>query len=61
MTSKLCFVTMKSIQGHDHLPLRRQKSKYEGKAGVGAIMLPCSDGTDRTFNANDLIAMAYLY
>jgi hypothetical protein len=52
---------MKSIQGHDHLPLRRQKSKYEGKAGVGAIMLPCSDGTDRTFNANDLIAMAYLY
>jgi hypothetical protein len=24
-------------------------------------MLPCSDGTDRTFNANDLIAMAYLY
>jgi hypothetical protein len=47
----------------------------EGKAGVGAILIPgtpsqpdagsfmlaCSDGTDRTFNANDLIAMAYLY
>jgi len=47
----------------------------EGKAGVGAILIPgtpskpdagsfmlsCSDGTDRTFNANDKIAMAYLY
>lgn len=47
----------------------------EGSAGVGAILIPgtpskpdagsfmlaCSDGTDRTFNANDLIAMAYLY
>jgi hypothetical protein len=47
----------------------------EGSAGVGAILIPgtpskpdagsfmlaCSDGTDRTFNANDKIAMAYLY
>lgn len=47
----------------------------EGKAGVGAILIPgtpskpdagsfmlsCSDGTDRTFNANDKIAMGYLY
>lgn len=47
----------------------------EGKAGIGAIRIPgtpskadagsfmlaCSDGSDRTFNANDKIAMAYLY
>jgi hypothetical protein len=47
----------------------------EGSAGIGAILIPgtpskadagsfmlaCSDGTDRTFNANDKIAMAYLY
>lgn len=47
----------------------------EGKAGIGAILIPgtpskndatsfmesCSDGTDRTFNANDKIAMDYLY
>jgi hypothetical protein len=50
--------------------------KYnEGQAGVGAIRIPgtpskndatsfmvsCSDGSNRTFNANDKIAMAYLY
>ncbi|MEO7835367.1 MAG: M57 family metalloprotease [Ginsengibacter sp.] len=47
----------------------------EGSAGIGAILIPgtpskadagsfmlaCSNGTDRTFNANDKIAMAYLY
>lgn len=47
----------------------------EGSAGIGAILIPgtpsgpdadsfmlaCSDGTDRTFNANDKIAMDYLY
>ncbi|GAA3977663.1 zinc-dependent metalloprotease [Mucilaginibacter dorajii] len=47
----------------------------EGSAGIGAInipgtptkadagswMLACSSGTDRTFNANDKIALNYLY
>jgi len=47
----------------------------EGSAGVGAILIPgtpskadaesfmlaCSNGGDRTFNANDKIAMDYLY
>ncbi|SHF85801.1 M57 family metalloprotease [Flavisolibacter ginsengisoli] len=47
----------------------------EGSAGVGAILIPgtpstanaesfmlaCSNGGNRTFNANDLIAMDYLY
>ncbi|WP_413666347.1 M57 family metalloprotease [Mucilaginibacter sp. Mucisp86] len=47
----------------------------EGSAGIGAInipgtptkadagswMLACSSGTDRTFNANDQIALNYLY
>jgi len=47
----------------------------EGSAGVGAIhipgtpskadansfMLACSDGSDRSFNANDVIALNYLY
>ena len=47
----------------------------EGSAGIGAInipgtptkadagswMLSCSSGTDRTFNANDAIALNYLY
>jgi hypothetical protein len=47
----------------------------EGSAGIGAIQIPgtpskpdaesfmlaCSNGGDRTFNANDKIAMAYLY
>ena len=47
----------------------------EGSAGIGAIRIPgtpskadansfmlaCSNGGDRTFNANDKIAMAYLY
>jgi hypothetical protein len=48
----------------------------EGSSGVGAIhipgtptktfdagswMLACSSGTDRTFNANDKIALNYLY
>ncbi|NII83459.1 MULTISPECIES: M57 family metalloprotease [unclassified Pedobacter] len=47
----------------------------EGTAGVGAIQIPgtpskadaesfmlaCSNGGDRTFNANDVIAMNYLY
>lgn len=47
----------------------------EGKAGVGAIRIPgtpsrndatsfmvsCSDGSNRTFNDNDKIAMEYLY
>ncbi|HJW17081.1 MAG TPA: M57 family metalloprotease [Flavisolibacter sp.] len=47
----------------------------EGTAGVGAILIPgtpskadaesfmlaCSNGGDRTFNANDKIAMDYLY
>jgi len=47
----------------------------EGKAGVGAIWIPgtptkgdpnswmlaCTDGTDRPFNANDVIALNYLY
>jgi len=47
----------------------------EGTAGIGAInipgtptkadagswMLACSSGTDRTFNANDVIALDYLY
>lgn len=31
------------------------------KADAGSFMLACSDGSDRTFNANDKIAMAYLY
>jgi hypothetical protein len=47
----------------------------EGSAGVGAILIPgtpskadaqsfmlaCSNGGDRTFNANDKVAMDYLY
>lgn len=48
----------------------------EGKAGVGAIWIPgtptkpqdpnswmlaCTDGTDRPFNGNDVIALNYLY
>ena len=48
----------------------------EGTAGIGAVhipgtptktfdagsfMLACSSGTDRTFNANDVIALNYLY
>jgi hypothetical protein len=47
----------------------------EGSAGVGAILIPgtpskgdpnswmlaCTDGTDRPFNANDQIALNYLY
>jgi len=47
----------------------------EGKAGVGAILIPgtpsgfsaesfmlsCSNGGNRTFNANDKVAMDYLY
>jgi hypothetical protein len=47
----------------------------EGTAGVGAVQIPgtpskadaesfmlaCSNGGDRTFNANDLIAIKYLY
>ncbi len=51
------------------------RHQNEGSAGVGAILIPgtpskpdagsfmlsCSDGSDRTFNANDKIAMAYLY
>jgi hypothetical protein len=52
-----------------------KRRQNEGTAGVGAVhipgtptgadpnsfMLACSNGGDRTFNANDLIAMAYLY
>lgn len=51
------------------------KKDNEGTAGIGAInipgtptkadaaswMLACSDGTDRTFNANDQVALNYLY
>jgi hypothetical protein len=47
----------------------------EGDGGVGAIhipgtptgasarswMLACSDGTDRPFNADDKVALAYVY
>jgi hypothetical protein len=47
----------------------------EGAAGVGAILIPgtpkkadpnswmlaCTDGTDRPFNGNDVIALNYLY
>jgi hypothetical protein len=47
----------------------------EGSAGVGAIQIPgtpsgpdanswmlaCSNGGNRTFNANDIIALNYLY
>ncbi|MBB6499620.1 M57 family metalloprotease [Pedobacter cryoconitis] len=47
----------------------------EGTAGVGAVQIPgtpsgpdaasfmlaCSNGSDRTFNANDVIALNYLY
>jgi hypothetical protein len=47
----------------------------EGSAGIGAIQIPgtpstadagsfmlaCSNGTDRTFNANDKVALNYLY
>lgn len=50
--------------------------RNEGDAGVGAIWIPgtptgpqdpgswmlaCTDGTDRPFNANDIIALLYLY
>jgi len=50
--------------------------KNEGQAGVGAIYIPgtsvgpkdkgswmlaCTDGTNRPFNANDAIALTYLY
>lgn len=52
-----------------------KRKQNEGSAGVGAIhipgtptgvdansfMLACSAGTDRTFNANDVIALNYLY
>jgi hypothetical protein len=52
-----------------------KRKQNEGTAGVGAILIPgtpsgfdaesfmlaCSNGGDRTFNANDLIAMDYLY
>lgn len=31
------------------------------KANAGSFMLACSNGGDRTFNANDKIAMDYLY
>jgi hypothetical protein len=51
------------------------KRSNEGTAGVGAVLIPgtpskadaesfmlaCSNGGDRTFNANDVIAMNYLY
>jgi hypothetical protein len=51
------------------------RKSNEGAAGIGAInipgtptkadagswMLACSSGTDRTFNANDVIALDYLY
>jgi hypothetical protein len=51
------------------------KRSNEGAAGVGAVQIPgtpskadaesfmlaCSNGGDRTFNANDVIAMNYLY
>jgi hypothetical protein len=51
------------------------KRSNEGSAGIGAInipgtptkadadswMLACSNGSDRTFNANDKIALNYLY
>jgi hypothetical protein len=51
------------------------RKQNEGTAGVGAIWIPgtptgfdsesfmlaCSAGTDRTFNANDVIALNYLY
>ncbi len=51
------------------------RKQNEGDAGVGAIYIPgtptgfdansfmlaCSSGTDRTFNANDIIALNYLY
>ena len=51
------------------------RKSNEGKAGVGAILIPgtpsgfssesfmlaCSNGGNRTFNANDLVAMDYLY
>ena len=51
------------------------RKSNEGKAGIGAIRIPgtpsgndatsfmesCSNGSDRTFNANDKIAMNYLY
>ncbi|MBB6238809.1 hypothetical protein HDC90_003456 [Pedobacter sp. AK013] len=51
------------------------KRSNEGTAGVGAVQIPgtpskadaesfmlaCSNGGDRTFNANDVIAMNYLY
>jgi hypothetical protein len=30
-------------------------------ADANSFMLACSNGTDRTFNANDLIALSYLY
>jgi len=47
----------------------------EGSAGIGAILIPgtpskadagsfmlaCSDGSDRSFNPNDIIALNYLY
>ena len=47
----------------------------EGKAGIGAVQIPgtpskgdpnswmlaCSAGTDRSFNANDIVALNYLY
>jgi hypothetical protein len=52
-----------------------RRKQNEGDAGVGAIYIPgtptgfdansfmlaCSSGTDRTFNANDVIALNYLY
>jgi len=52
-----------------------KRKQNEGTAGVGAILIPgtpstadpnsfmlaCSNGGNRTFNANDLVAMNYLY
>ncbi|HMJ46851.1 MAG TPA: M57 family metalloprotease [Ferruginibacter sp.] len=52
-----------------------KRKQNEGTAGIGAILIPgtpstadpnsfmlaCSNGTDRTFNSNDVIALNYLY
>ena len=52
-----------------------KRKQNEGTAGVGAILIPgtpsasdpnsfmlaCSNGGDRGFNSNDLVAMNYLY
>lgn len=53
----------------------RRVNEEKPKSGLGAILIPgtpsgfdansfmlaCSNGTDRTFNANDIIALNYLY